>query len=149
MERPKETRRATRSRQRPTPVRMIIAVWMLLLATPVVWIGQVCANASHLLAGDRTLRTWRKMMQFFHSGSIDNGRLPLWEQNLLRVGPSIVLAIMSALTVLWTLIGVGGALFWLVIHGYGFALLLGTVVLGLVIGGRIARVRRSVRHDLN
>jgi polyferredoxin len=74
-----------------------------------------------------------------------------WERHLLRIGPSVLLAVGGALLTLWTLLLVGGALAWLALHGYGFYLLLAAVSSGTLLGSSIAltRRRRTDRERLN
>lgn len=133
----------------PGPFRTSTAILTICLGTSIAWCGQVCFNASHVLAGDASLRGWHHLIHTFTAAPTRARHLPAWERHLLHNGPPIVLAILGALVVLWTLLGIGGALFWLTANGYGMLLLGGTVVVGALVGRSIARLHHQTHHDLN
>ena len=60
----------------------------------------------------------------------------------------MIASIFGALTILWTLLLVGGVLSWLAMHGYGPFVLLGTVVLGAAIGSKRASLKQQMpQHE--
>jgi hypothetical protein len=107
-------------------------------------LSNVFTGAGVLWVGDTGARELARAVEYMRSGQSPSARAPHWEQQLLRVGPSVVIGVGSALMGLVTLFVVGGALAWLAIHGYGLPLMLLAVVVGAVIGGRRARLVRKI-----
>jgi hypothetical protein len=135
-----------RQPQQSGPLRTGAAMILLSLGMTIAWVGQLCLRLGQQWAGERTLRAWRGLLDHFHSAPPQPAQ-PRWERHLLRIGPSVLLAIGGALLILWTLLGLGGALFWLASHGWGAWLLAVTIALGTIVGSWIALVRPATRRD--
>ncbi|GAB4196784.1 MAG: hypothetical protein OHK0022_14590 [Roseiflexaceae bacterium] len=121
-------------RRRPRPVRTGVAALLLAFGAMLTRLALVANGLAHRWAGDTTVRAWVRAIRAFRATQGKTRQLPEWEQALLRVGPPVLLAIGSALTLLWVLVLVGGGLAWLVVRGYGFPLMLATVLAGVLIG---------------
>lgn len=122
---------------------MGIAAVLLAFGGLLTRLAMFANGLAHRLAGDATVRTLTGATRAFRSAQGQTDRLTGWEQTLLRVGPPVLLSIGGALALLWLLVLVGGALAWLALHGYGFALMLGAVLVGVLIG--FWRARLSAR----
>jgi hypothetical protein len=104
-------------------------------------------------AGDGTARALANAIAYTGLGQCDchtreaqplSRHAPNWERQLLRIGPNIVFGVGGALMTLWVLLGVGGALLWLVLNSYGLLLMLFAVLIGMLVGGRRANVARHL-----
>jgi len=149
-----EARSAKRSGQLPSHRPPVIAAAVIMMAFGAVFsrIGAFFTGAAQRWTDTATVRSWtRAVVQF--RGMSPGARLPptKWERTLLRVGSSVLLGIGGTLMVLWTLLGLGGAVVWLATHGFGFPLLFGAVVIGTIIGIKLAQLGRfgSEQERLN
>jgi hypothetical protein len=134
-----------RSRKK-NPIRTTAAVALLSLGGTLAWIGLRCQSLGERWAGASAHRAWQGAIEHFHDGE-PRRALPAWEHHLLRIGPPVLVAIGGALVALWTLLLLGGALFWLALHGFGSLLLLSAVALGVILGSRLALGRRVRLRD--
>ena len=129
------------------PVRIAIAALLLAFGALLASIGHSCTGLGRRWANEATLRTWSRAVRSFLNVQ-GNKQAAGWERRLLGIGPSMITSIFRALTVLWRLLLVGGALVWLVINGYGAFVLLGTVVLGAAIGSKRASLKQQMpQHE--
>lgn len=128
---------------RRSPVRTSIAAMLLAFGAILARLAQLANGLAYRWADDTTVRAWAKATRAFRSMQGRANQLPRWEQTLLRVGPPVLLAIGAALALLWILVLVGGVLAWLALQGYGFLLMLGAVLIGVLMG--YWRARLSVR----
>lgn len=136
-----------RARRRVGPLRAVSAVIFLALGASLTWLGQRSLSLGRAWAGDRALGRWGEALASFQS-SQQPPRASSWERHLLRVGPSVLIAIGGTLVVLWTLLLVGGAVVWLAARGYGFYLLLATVAIGTILGSWMALLHgHDSQHD--
>lgn len=128
------------------PIRTAAAVALLSIGATLSWIGMRCQSLGERWAGASAHHAWQAALDHFHDAE-PRRALPAWERHLLRIGPSVLLAIGGALIVMWTLLLFGGALFWLALHGYGSLLLVGAVAVGVILGSRLALGRRVRLRD--
>lgn len=124
---------------------LVIAAAMFMLALGAVFnrIGAFFTGAAQRSTDASTVRSWTRAVTHFR-GMTPGARLPQakWERTLLRVGSSVLLGIGGTLMVLWMLLGLGGAVVWLATHGFGFPLLFGAVLIGTIIGTKLAQLGR-------
>ncbi len=134
------------------PIKGAAAIVLLLLGGMLARAGAICYGIGRRWLGDQDTRAWAKALDYFRGASTgDQLPGPAWERRLVRVGSSIVLGVFGALAALWMFLLIGGVLAWLAVHGYGFYLLLGTVMLGGGLGLALARQapRSSQQDNLN
>lgn len=128
------------------PVRIAIGGLLLAFGALLASISYSCTGLGRRWVNDTTFISLSRAVRSFHHTKRSK-KMPDWEQRLLSIAPSIIASIFGALTVLWTLLLIGGALSWLVIHGYGPFVLLGTVVLGAGIGSKRAMLKRQMPQN--
>lgn len=130
------------------PFRFGFATLLLMFGALLARISHACTALGMIWAGDGTARALAKAFAHAREAQSLSSRAPNWERQLLRIGPNIVLGMGGALVTLWALLGIGGALLWLVLHGFGFLLMLFAVLIGMLLGGRRAKVARQLPpHD--
>ncbi|MBC8160262.1 MAG: hypothetical protein H7Z42_03500 [Roseiflexaceae bacterium] len=134
------------------PLATAAAALMLALGALFSGIGTFCTSVAQRCTDPATVRAWLHAVAHFR-GMVPGAQLPKagWERHLLTFGSSILLSIGGTLMVFWLLLGIGGALAWLAAQGFGFALLLGTVSIGTIVGTLRARLGRfgAEREQLN
>lgn len=136
-----------RARRRAGPLRAVSAIIFLALGASLAWLGQLSLNLGRSWADDQSLGRWGEALAHFRSGQ-QPARASGWERHLLRVGPSVLIAIGGTLVVLWTLLLLGGVLVWLAARGYGFYILLATVAIGTILGSWMALLHgHDSQHD--
>ena len=150
MQHTQSRKRKRRRLGRVGALRTIPALILLALGATLAWLARACLGLGLAWGGERAAQSWDAALAGFRDER-QRTSAPGWERHLLRIGPSLLLAVGGALITLWTLLLVGGALAWLALHGYGFYLLLATVSIGALLGSSIAltRSRRSQRDRLN
>lgn len=130
------------------PIRIVIAGLLLAFGALLASISHSCTALGRRWINDTTFMSWSRAIRSFQRSAQRGKQSTGWEQRLLGIGPSLIMSIFGALTILWTLLLIGGALSWLVMHGYGPFVLLGTVVLGAGIGGKRASLKRQLpQHE--
>jgi hypothetical protein len=126
------------------PIRFGFATLLLMFGALLARISHACTALGMIWAGDVMVRALAKAFVHTRETQPLSMHAPNWERQLLRIGPSIVLGAGGALVMLWALLGIGGALLWLVLHGFRLLLMLFAVLIGTVVGGRRARVARHL-----
>jgi Flp pilus assembly protein TadB len=139
-------------------MRFLVAAIAFSLGTVLAWLGHCCVDVGYRWAGDFMMHDLVKAIRAFQAvpsqgrharrRAQDDQSMARWEHHLQRVAPPILIGIGGALVVLWALLGLGGLAVWLVSHGYGFSLLLGTIVCGALIGNSklVMRYRKRDQH---
>lgn len=127
-------------------VRLSIGALLLAVGTLFAHISFILRGLGRRCANDTTLDMVARAVKLFRSGPQRSKYTP-WELRLQATGMSLVISIFGALTILWILLLGGGALVWLVLHGWGPFVLLGTVVIGAIIGYKRAQLIRQMPSD--
>jgi hypothetical protein len=139
-------------RRRPGPLRQAGGLLLLALGAVFGRISTIFLGGAQRLTDQATIREWNKAISYV-LGATPGQRQPSSKQERLfiRYGTSVISSIISVLIVMWTLLLLGGALVWLALHGFGFFILLGAVLLGTLIGLHLAQLGRhgTDRERLN
>ena len=129
------------------PIRFAIAGLLIAFGTLLASMSHTCTGLGRRWTNEKTLVALSRAIHSFHSNPHRTKPMREWERRLLGFAPSMIASIFGALAILWTLLLIGGVLSWLVMHGYGPFVLLGTVVLGATIGTKRASLKRQMPRN--
>lgn len=136
------TRRPTPPQQHG-PLKTFAAALLFAFAAVFERISAFCSGVAQRWTDAATVRSWARAVTYFR-GVAPQSHQPSakWERLFVRFGSAVLMGIGGTLMVMWTLLLLGGGLFWLATHGFGFYMLFGAVCIGTIIGSRIALLGR-------
>ena len=125
-------------------LRAALGFAALLAGALFLQVGRTLHSLGQLWGGPRIAATLEALIAYFAQAAPEQRANPArpqgWDQHIRRVGPAIVLSIIAVWLCMWLLALAGGAIAWLMLHGYGAWLLLGCVMLGTGLGLWLAHV---------
>jgi hypothetical protein len=125
-------------------LRAALGFASLLAGALFLQVGRTLDSLGQLWGGPRIAAALQALVTYFSQGvpeGLASDKRPGgWEQRLRRVGPAVVLSIVTVWLCMWLLALLGGGIAWLMLNGYGAWLLLGCVLLGAALGLWLAHV---------
>src|SRR4051812_18758635 len=97
------------------PIRFGFATLLLMFGALLARISHACTALGQIWVGDVTAQALAKAFAYARKARPHSTDTPNWERRLLQVGPSMIFGVGGALLTLWALLGIGGALLWLVV----------------------------------